>query len=255
MQERLRERLGDIAQQVDASFPWAERLDLVSTVPIVLDDAQDDFKREMSFYNQALEAVKLARPRLAAANIKFTRPDDYFAEMVKTDDHMRKVREALLSEHQAVERSEQAKKSRQMKQFGKKVQQQVLEDRQKQKTSDLEAIKKFKKDRSAKPDFLDDGDDQFNIGVDKEESHSQKTNSKRSYKNDKYGNGGKKRGSKRNTRDSASDDSSFNFARNKALPKGFKSAGVAKKFGGGAGGKSKAPRPGKSRRRSAKSRQ
>jgi rRNA-processing protein EBP2 len=67
------------------------------------------------------------------------RPDDYFAEMVKSDQHMKKVsimveyqmwklycytvkvRETLLSKQKALERSEKARKLREIKKFGKKV--------------------------------------------------------------------------------------------------------------------------------------
>lgn len=42
-------------------------------------------------YQQALSAVQLGQRKLEELNIPITRPDDYFAEMVKTDDHMRKV--------------------------------------------------------------------------------------------------------------------------------------------------------------------
>ena len=43
-------------------------------------------------YQQALSAVELGQRKLEELDIPTTRPDDYFAEMVKTDDHMRKVR-------------------------------------------------------------------------------------------------------------------------------------------------------------------
>jgi rRNA-processing protein EBP2 len=42
-------------------------------------------------YKQALDAVNVGRAKLAAFGIPIERPEDYFAEMVKTDEHMRKV--------------------------------------------------------------------------------------------------------------------------------------------------------------------
>ena len=44
----------------------------------------NDFKREMMFYRQAQAAVLEAIPRLHSLNVKTRRPDDYFAQMVKT---------------------------------------------------------------------------------------------------------------------------------------------------------------------------
>ena len=76
-------------------------------------DPNDDFKREMwlyvhththtshltlppislspSSYQQALSAVEMGHHKLQELDVPTTRPEDYFAEMVKTDDHMRKV--------------------------------------------------------------------------------------------------------------------------------------------------------------------
>ena len=48
-------------------------------------DIHDDLKREVAFYDTALEAVHLARAECERAGIPFTRPDDFFAEMIKTD--------------------------------------------------------------------------------------------------------------------------------------------------------------------------
>ena len=42
-------------------------------------------------YKQAQMAVAEALPQLRKLGIAIERPSDYFAEMVKTDDHMQKV--------------------------------------------------------------------------------------------------------------------------------------------------------------------
>lgn len=46
----------------------------------------------MSSYKQALAAVQAALPRLHDLQVATQRPVDYFAEMVKSDVHMKKVR-------------------------------------------------------------------------------------------------------------------------------------------------------------------
>jgi rRNA-processing protein EBP2 len=78
-----------------SKMPWGETFAIVAPTPLPFGqngdpdqnplDIHDDLKREVAFYNTALEAVNLARPKLKAAGIPFTRPDDFFAEMVKTD--------------------------------------------------------------------------------------------------------------------------------------------------------------------------
>merc|ERR1719233_2674482 len=70
------------------------------------DVVHNAFKREMLFYRQAQAAVLEALPRLHSINIRTKRPDDYFAQMAKTDDHMNKIRSKLLSKEQAQQRAE-----------------------------------------------------------------------------------------------------------------------------------------------------
>ena len=46
-------------------------------------DENQDLQRELAFYNQAAESVKVALKNLQDLNVAVDRPDDYFAEMVK----------------------------------------------------------------------------------------------------------------------------------------------------------------------------
>ena len=73
------------------------------------------------------------------------RPDDYFAEMTKSDEHMKRVRETLLSKHAEVERREKVRKLREMKKMGKQIQMEAEKKKQESKRKLKESIKKFKK--------------------------------------------------------------------------------------------------------------
>lgn len=53
--------------------------------------------------------------------ILMSRPNDYFAEMLKTDDHMEKIRQTMLKDQAKLETAERNRKLRDMKKFGKKV--------------------------------------------------------------------------------------------------------------------------------------
>lgn len=53
--------------------------------------------------------------------IKHQRPDDYYAEMLKTDDHMLKLKDHLLATKRRKEESNRKVKERQMKKYAKKV--------------------------------------------------------------------------------------------------------------------------------------
>ena len=63
----------------------------VTASELVTIDVNDDLTRELAFYKQALEAAKEGRQKLLAEGIPFSRPADYFAEMVKDDEHMERV--------------------------------------------------------------------------------------------------------------------------------------------------------------------
>lgn len=80
-------------------WAWAETFDVTvkTPLPFGVDAAagqvsvHDDLKREVAFYDIALEAVIDAKKTCAESNIPFSRPDDFFAEMVKTDGKCQKT--------------------------------------------------------------------------------------------------------------------------------------------------------------------
>lgn len=49
-------------------------------------------------YKQALASAMSARALCAKHGVPFTRPTDYYAEMVKSDSHMERIRQKLLDE-------------------------------------------------------------------------------------------------------------------------------------------------------------
>ena len=105
----------------------------------------------MYSYKQSLWAAQHAYKLFKASNIPFTRPSDYYAEMLKTDDHMEKIRQKLLDESAGIKASEAAKKQRSLKKFGKQVQVERLKEREKAKKDLDEKVKSFKKSQSLTP--------------------------------------------------------------------------------------------------------
>jgi rRNA-processing protein EBP2 len=190
---------------------FALNLDFIENLQVTVtrDDADvnDDLNRELSFYNQALKAAEIARNRFKELKIPFSRPGDYFAEMLKSDLHMQNVRKQLLEQNEQIKKSEEAKKQRQLKKFGKKVQVEKLLQRQQQKKEDLEKIKEIKKKGL-------NGDD-FDVDLDLNTKPKSKVNHKRKSKDQKYGFGGSKRRAKSNTRNSTDDISGFSMAKMK----------------------------------------
>nr|ACO12598.1 Probable rRNA-processing protein EBP2 homolog [Lepeophtheirus salmonis] len=246
-------------QELEKSLPWIERLDMLNNpAPLapelaneelahkvqrekVLklsknknleeDPIHNDFKREMLSYRQAQAAILEAIPRLQSMGVPTKRPTDYFAQMLKTDIHMNKIRGKLISKQVVQERIEKVRKLRELKKYGKQVQVEVQQKRHKEKREMLEEVKKFRKGKIDSIDFLnDDNEDGSKKSKKKMKKTSQSIDMKKKFKDKKFGFGGKKRGSKQNTNSSTND---------------FKPSGMKKKAGKkGAAAK----RPGKSRR-------
>lgn len=201
------------------------------------DLALNDFRREMLFHRQAQAAVLIGIPKLRKEGVKTKRPDDYFAEMAKSDQHMQKVREVMMKKQHVQERTERVRQLRQLRKVSKQVQKEAKVRQVNEKKKLMEEVKKYQKGLRTDLDFLEEkkknkkqkpSSSQGN----RKEPVDKKVQAKRRYKDKKFGFGGKKRGMKRNTKNSTSDVSEF---RKPGKPK---QPGAAKKH----------QRPGKSRR-------
>ena len=128
---------------------WAETLVVTTDAPLKVPNVDDDLARETLMYEfanseppctrdscllphsntmnhlcsyaQALESVHKALALCEKHGVKHQRPEDYYAEMLKTDDHMLKLKDHLLAEKRRKEERTKTIKERQMKKFAKKV--------------------------------------------------------------------------------------------------------------------------------------
>lgn len=259
-QELMKTRL----EQLKSDLKWIERMDItVNTKELPGIDKEedktnknpeeDDFERELLFYRQAQVAAKEALSKLRDLSVPTERPEDYFAEMVKSDTHMQKIRQKMLNKKESIEKSEKAKKQRTLKKYGKKIQQQVLQKRQQEKKKMLQAVDHLKKNKGKLEKFSGKNDDElFNVSANNDK-RSGPGGQKRKRKDEKFGFGGKKRKLKKNSADSSADAiSSYkkNVHGNKASNGKFGKSGGPKGGGGvkGGGAKGKPKRLGKSRR-------
>ncbi|KDQ50472.1 hypothetical protein JAAARDRAFT_41933 [Jaapia argillacea MUCL 33604] len=253
--ERIRDTI-----KLDPSLPWTETLSV--TYPEMIEvDVNDDLKRELTFYKQALHSATAARTLAHSLSFPFTRPPDYFAEMVKSDAHMERIRLRLLNESAGIKKSEMKRKEREGKKFGKQVQIEKLKEREKGKKEmeeRLKGLKRKRKDALDNPNAEDDST--FDIAVENAISdrpsapkRSKTTDNQgkkisRQGRDKKFGFGGSGKRAKQNTK-SSTDSFEFGGGRGKGRD-------GAKGRGGGAGGKGKGPakRLGKSRRMAGKGR-
>lgn len=227
-----------------AKLPWAERYDVTPSTSLpfgkkneegIYVDVHDDLKREVAFYNLALEAVHAGREECEKIKIPFSRPEDFFAEMVKTDDHMAQVKDRLIFESKKMESFEQRKSNKEQLLRAKEAHSHRLSEKAKSKKRHMQDVDDWAKSAAsnrAGNNVVHDDDsgylDRMNEGP----------NKRRQAMDRKYGHGGKTGRFKQNSKKSMNDMSGFN-------PKGNFTGGQK-----GAGSK----RQGKRARDSAKAR-
>lgn len=224
-----------------AKLPWAETFDIIPKTPLPFGDngdpesnpldVHDDLKREVAFYNMALEAVHCARKECKKAKITFSRPDDFFAEMIKTDDHMAKVKDRLIFENKKMEAVAQRKSNKEQKLRAKESHANKVAEKSKRKRDHFQQVEEWAnsvaKNRGSA--LQDDADEVF--------LKNRQPGRKRQNADEKYGHGGKRGRFKQNDRSTLNDQSGFNPRGNFAG--GMKISGKGK---GGAGADRKGKR-------------
>lgn len=215
-------------RKMSLKLPWIERLDLINApAPLAPelalqmqeqeirrakqlkgnkklpqfnardDPVLNDFRRETMFHRQAQGAVIDGIVRLKKLRLPTIRPDDYFAEMVKSDEQMQKVRENLMKKQFEVQRSEKVRQMRAQAKVNKHMQIEATLKKHAAKRQMLEEVKKYRKGKRQDLNFLDGKPQQS------------KSDAKQKLKNKKFGFGGKKKDSKRNTKASSADVSEY----------------------------------------------
>ncbi|XP_008783111.1 probable rRNA-processing protein EBP2 homolog [Phoenix dactylifera] len=228
--EGLLEKLNDIS--------WPENVEWIHKLTVDHDpeneiDVNDDLARELAFYTQALDGTRQAFEKLQSMGIPFLRPPDYYAEMVKSDGHMLKVKGKLLVEKKKIEEAEERKKARESKKIAKEVQAQKTKERAKRKKEEIESVKKWRKQRQ-QSGFARGKDDEMDLAFDAEmdfertkkkrpgvapgdrsggfarKRGNEKGRKKRDSRDSKFGHGGRKGMKKQNTAETTNDFRGFN---------------------------------------------
>lgn len=203
-----------------SDFHWIESLTVTTAEPFVLENLNDDLKRESLFYEETLAGVKTALARMDEAGIPYQRPTDFYAEMVKPDSHMNRVKDALLREKKKMAVVQNRKQQREQQKMAKQVQAERIKQKgagKREAKATLEALKAKK------------GRNQTEMRVPRtmltaslkekqamvEASKKPTKNRKRQAADKKYGFGGKKKRLKSNTAESL-DDAPFPVRQNKS---------------------------------------
>ncbi|KAF3896577.1 Eukaryotic rRNA processing [Trichophyton interdigitale] len=223
---------------INDQMPFSEHQTLTSTETMDVPDPNDDLNRELAFYKVCCAAAKTGRALLKKEGIPFSRPTDYFAEMVKDDEHMDKIKKKLYEEAASKKASADAKKQRDLKKFGKQVQIAKIQERHKEKRETLEKINELKRKRRGAGNGEAEESELFDVALEESSKSDSRrggrgkdgegSRSKRQKKDAKFGFGGKKRFAKSGDAISSGDLSSFSTSKMKG-----KKTGAAKRLGKG----------------------
>jgi len=245
------QKMEDIEYKVPSGakrVPWVDTLSIDGWRTVAKDiKAKDGVKLEGAFIDLANDAVKEAYRRLKVMKVPSSRPTDFYAEMLRTDQQMFKVRERAVEEQRRIKIVETRKKAQSAKKFAKSVKVKKLESKAGEKRKTLEEIADWrnqrKKDKSSADDqdLEDILDKQGGKGEGKRKK-DKKVSAKQAAKDAKFGRGGKKKRRKQNTSDSFSDMSSSPWAKGKGKGKGKGGKGGGKGGKGGGKGKGKGKR-------------
>ena len=136
-----------LSQTLSSRYLFSDTQTITSTSQMAdtIVDVEDEFTRELAFYKQCLDAANHARILLKSEQTLFSRPHDFFAEMVKSDDHMGKVKRKITDEAAARKASAESRRQRDLKKFGKQVQIAKGQERDRDRRASLNKIESLKR--------------------------------------------------------------------------------------------------------------
>ncbi|CAL5221811.1 g4067 [Coccomyxa viridis] len=215
--EAMHEKLEDISWPSEAA--WDESLVITGEDTAQVENIDDDLSRELAFYNQALEAAKSGVQKLEKQGKKWQRPVDYYAEMVKSDEHMARVKSQLMHEQTQIAEAQERRKQREQKRYAKQVMAERVKEKVQAKKAGVASITKLRKQRQ-RDGFAGELDMDAELAGPGQRKPAmapgqrirpgeRTVGKKREAKNDKYGFGGRKRLGKQNDASSAADMDGF----------------------------------------------
>uniref|UniRef100_A0AAG5D8E7 Uncharacterized protein n=1 Tax=Anopheles atroparvus TaxID=41427 RepID=A0AAG5D8E7_ANOAO len=163
-----------------------------------------DFKRELIFHRQAQSATCEGIQRLHELGAATKRPNSYFAEMAKSDEHMQHICKVLQDQQEGIGKSERMKHLREKRQIGKLVQRYANRKRDEERRKVLNGVRKFRKGKLTNLDLLNDVKMELE-GVrepGKRSTSKRQTSVKLQVQDAKFGSSERKKGLKRNTKES-----------------------------------------------------
>ena len=106
----------------------------------------NDVQREVQFFNIALDNVKKGLDRIKLEGLMLDRPTDFYAEMLKDDSSMAKIRNNLVQQEVRIRNFEEQKLRKFAKKMHKQKKHQQNLDQNKHKAANNQAIENWKSD-------------------------------------------------------------------------------------------------------------
>ncbi|XP_053992183.1 probable rRNA-processing protein EBP2 isoform X2 [Hylaeus volcanicus] len=155
--EALERCLKTISYSIDSNVkrvPWIDHLSLTLNRYVVEEGdpvlPEEDQKRESVFQNMTEMGVKESLKRLFLLKLPFSRPNDFFAEMLKSDQQMQKVQSNLLVQQEKIKAVEKRKKKQMDKKLVKKQPKSQLK-KQEEKRKNLKQLEAWKQSKYKTP--------------------------------------------------------------------------------------------------------
>lgn len=184
-------------------WDWKETLSVSTelTGDDMVESVHDDLQREMAFHTATVAAVADAHKRLRQRKIPFQRPRDFYAEMLKSDDHMMRIKAELVAEKERMNAVDRRRKSQLNKKIQKELQEEKRKERNERKKRMLKAVKQWR-------DKKKDGDE---FGIDLMDTAAEDLSPKRKGKKRRAADQRWGTGPKRNKRNDSRSTNDFEF--------------------------------------------
>lgn len=170
IKQKIKEKL---LNKISGQNVFLERL-TVDCSPLPKLNIDDDIKRELYFYNLAFEGAVNGINKLKENKQKLNRPDDFMAEMLKSDEQMMKIKKEILSNNQRIKKFQLREEKMLNKKFNKKTKGVELKKTQDYKKTSKEAIDHWKRSIKENPDEYYKLDNYVNKPVRNQKSMSRK---------------------------------------------------------------------------------
>lgn len=106
---------------------------------------KQEIKREIAFYNTARDNVMQGMRFLIQSKVPIARPDDFLAEMLKTDQHMIDIKQRLLKQQTKIKTFEENKTKQENKKLHKALKDFKMRAKHSEKRENMKNIEKLKK--------------------------------------------------------------------------------------------------------------